>query len=188
MVTNLARVRTVMTGLPGTPAYSNFYFDAGTGDAGVYQSLVLDFWTALAGQIRMTLTMSMVNPIPIINDTTGEVVDVAVGDGGSVNSTGNTDELPPMTSGLLQMHTGVFYNSRELRGRCFIPYPLETSSTDGKPTSTYTDLIQATAEDLLGSEGANGAWRVWSRTKLVSNAVSSVAVWNQWASLRSRRD
>jgi hypothetical protein len=184
----LARVRTIWTGVAGTPAYSNFYFDADTTDAADFQAMVLETWDTIKTQIKEGVTATMVNPIPIINDGTGDVVDVAIGAGGSTSGTNTEDELPPMTSGLLQMHTGQFYGGRELRGRCFIPYPTRTLSSGGKPTSDYRGQLSDAFNGLLGISGANGAWRIFSPSKHVSNAVSSISIWDQWGSLRSRRD
>jgi len=187
-VSTVARVRTEFTGVAGTPAYSNFYFDSDSLTAGVYQTAVLDCWDAAKGAILDGVVATMINPIPIIDVSTGNVVDVAVGDGGSVTCTASADQLPPATSGLLQLHTGVYVAGREVRGRCFFPYPVETLSTDGKPISAYQETLTTFAELLQDPTHANGAWVIYSRAHARAEYITSWAAWGQWASLRSRRD
>lgn len=186
--TTIARVRTVFTGVAGTPAYSNFYFDDDGTAAGVYQSAVLDFWNALNGAFAPGVTWTMVNPIPIIESTTGQVVSVVTGDGGTGTESSSHEPLPFATSGLLQLHSGVFVAGREVRGRCFIPYPHEQDQTTGKPGSDYINAVQDAADTLLGSSGSNGAWAIWSRANARFELVTSTAVWSNWAVMRSRRD
>lgn len=187
-VTTVARVRTVFTGVAGSPAYSNLYFDATSADAGVYQTSVLDALDANSGAISSGVTMTMVNPIPIINVLTGQVVDVAIGDGGTTLGTSAGELLPPATNGLLQVHTGQFVGGREIRGRMFWPYPTEGSSDNGVPISDYIATLAAFAAQLQGISGANGAWVVYSRAHARAEYITSWSGWNEWASLRSRRD
>lgn len=176
------------TGVAGTPGYTNMYFDADTSSAGAYQTLVLGFWAAINPHIRSTATATMVNPIPIIDVATGEVVDVAIGDGGTQTGGGGDDLLPPATSGLLQLHTGVFVSGREIRGRNFIPYPTEPDSTNGVPIAAYMSDIADSANELQDVSHANGAWVVYSRAHARFESITTPSVWGQWASLRSRRD
>ncbi len=184
----VARIRTEFTGVAGSPAYSNLYFDASTLDAGVYQTAVLDMWGALTNLIEDGVTATMINPIPIIDVTTGQVVDVAVGDGGSAAMADSGDPLPPMTNGLMQFHTGTFVGGREIRGRSFVPYPTEAANTGGGPNSTYKTAVLNAFDAMNGSGGANGAFCIYSRAHHRFEYVSSMTIWDKWGSLRSRRD
>jgi hypothetical protein len=188
MASSVARIRTVFTGVGGSPAYSNLYFDDDGTAAGVYQSFVFDMWSTLKDIIDSRVTLTMVNPIPIIDTATGQTTGVVTGDGGTVVCTSSGDPLPPATSGLVQLHTGVFSGGREIRGRCFIPYPTEGQNTAGLPTSGYKGELIAAFEEMNGISGANGALSVYSRVHHGSELVTSIAAWDQWASLRSRRD
>lgn len=187
-VSTVARVRTEFTGVAGSPGYSNLYFDASTVDAGSYQAAVLSAWDNNSGAIDDAVTMTMVNPIPIISVASGQVVDVAIGPGGSTNGSSAGEPLPPATSGLLQLHTGQFVGGREIRGRMFWPYPTEDQNSGGVPITAYKDTLTAFAEQLQGISGANGAWVVYSRAHARAEYITSWASWNEWASLRSRRD
>ena len=187
-VTTVARVRTLWTGVAGSPAYSNFFFDATSTDAGVYQAQVLEMWVAGRAALRSGLTIAMVNPIPIIDVATGEVVDVAVGDGGSTTGTDTGDALPPANALLARMHTGVFVGGREIRGRCFVPYFTEASNSGGQPSSATVSGWNGLFTDLQAIDNANGAMTVYSRAHARAEYISAFDVWNQWGSVRSRRD
>lgn len=184
----VARVRTVFTGVAGAPAYSNLYFDDDGTAAGVYQTAAFTMWSTVKDLIDPRVTLTMVNPIPIIETTTGQVVSVVTGDGGTVLCTSSGDPLPPATSGLVQFHTGEFQGGRETRGRCFVPFPTEGQNTAGLPTAGYKSELVAAFETMNGSSGANGAHCVYSRANHDFKLVTDYAVWDQWASLRSRRD
>jgi len=187
-VTHVARVRTVFTGVAGSPAYSNFYFDDDGTAAGVYQTYVLAMWDSFKTAIRSGVVATMVNPIPIIETSSGHVVNVVSGDGGSTTGTDTGQELPPFTSGLVRMHTGVFVAGREIRGRCYIPYPTENANDAGLPGSGYTSALTADFETLQDADHANGSMVVYSRAHARAEYISSFDTWNQWGSLRSRRD
>jgi hypothetical protein len=178
----------VFTGVAGSPAYSNFYFDDNGVTAGVYQTSVLGMWDTIKTAIRSGVTVTMVNPIPIIEVASGQVVNVVSGDGGTTAGTDTGQELPPFTSGLVRMHTGVFASGREVRGRCYVPYPSENANDAGTPGSGYISGLTAAFVTLQGDNEANGAMVVYSRAHARAEYISSFDTWNQWGSLRSRRD
>jgi hypothetical protein len=187
-VSTVARIRTLFTGVAGSPAYSNLFFDASTVDAGTYQTAVLEAWDSNSSVFQSALTITMVNPIPIINVATGQVVDVAVGDGGDTQGTDSNDALPPTNCALVRMHTGIFVAGREIRGRCFVPYFTEANSTGGKPTSAFVAGWNTVFNNLQGTSGANGAMVVYSRAHARAEYITSFDTWTQWGSVRSRRD
>jgi len=187
-VTHVARLRLVFTGVTGTPAYTNWYVEATSVDAGVYQTLMLAAFDAESGLISDMITGEAVNPIPIIEVSSGDVVDVAVGDGGTVLGTASGDLLPREVNGLLQLHTGVYVGGREIRGRTFVPYPVEPSNDGGVPGTSYIAGLADLGDQFNNPDAANGAWVIYSRAHARAEYVSSYTGWSQWASLRSRRD
>lgn len=187
-VSSIARIRIVITGVPGTPAYLNYFFEATTLDAGNYQTAVLDMIDAGKAALRSGTTWTAVNPIPIIDVATGEVTDVAIGDGGAVAGTDSSDALPPANALLMRMHTSVFVGGREVRGRSFVPYFTEASNSAGSPSGATVSGWNGLFQDMNGTGGANGAMVVWSRAHARAEYVSSFDAWSQWGSVRSRRD
>lgn len=184
----VARVRMLFTGVAGTPGYLNLYFDADTSTAGAYQAATLDALVDFIDHVGTGCVVTAVNPIPIIDVATGAVVDVAVGAGGNFTFTGGTDLLPLATNGLARHHTGVFIGGRELRGRSFLPYPVESQSDLGKPSAGYITALNSLFSTLQDVSHANGAFVVYSPTHHQMAAVTGSDAWNQWAVLRSRRD
>jgi hypothetical protein len=186
--TTVARVRSVFTGVAGSPAYVNTYFDADSTSAGAYQAAMLIFWGDLQNAIRADANVEMLNPIPIVSSLTGQVVDVAVGDGGTVDFADSADPLPTANQLLVQLHTGVFVGGREIRGRMFIPYMTEAANTGGKTTSAAKNAVTDALDDMNDISHANGAFVVYSPTHHRFEYVSGYTVWDQWAVMRSRRD
>ena len=186
--TTIARVRTVFTGLAGTPGMSNFYFDADTSSAASYQPFVADFWDNISFMYKTGLVVTTLGQVDVIDPTTGQIVGYGTGSDIVTGGSDGGDELPPATNGLIRIHTGVFHSGRELQGKCFVPYPTENANTAGVPLSTYRSTITDACTTLNDISHANGAWCVWSRTNGLFELVSTVSVWQQWAVLRSRRD
>lgn len=188
-VGTMARIRTVFTGVGGTPAYSNFYFDADATGAGDYLEPVADFWSAMKSHIFVSVAMTTQGEIAIIDSATGNIVGTDSNSDIITQGTATGDLLPTSSSGLLRLRTGVYTGSREVRGRCFVPYPVEgDNGPGGGISSAYGSALLGAANDLLGITGSNGAWVVWSKKNGSYEYVSSVSVWGLWAVMRSRRD
>lgn len=187
-VSHVARLRLTFTGVAGSPAYVNWYVEATAVDAGVYQTLMLDAFNADSGMFSDDVTITAINPIPIIEVSTGNVVDTAVGDGGTTPGTAAGDLLPPATSGLMQMHTGVYVGGREIRGRTYLPYPVVGNNDNGVPSSSYIASIVDLSEQFNDSDHANGAWVIYSRAHARAEYVTQVSGWGEWAVMRSHRD
>lgn len=188
-VGTMARIRTVFTGVGGTPAYSNFYFDADETSARDYFEPVVDFWTTMKPHYFLGVTAQVQGDIAIVNSADGAIVGSSSGVSASITGTATGDLLPTSSSGLLRMKTGVYVNSREVRGRCFVPYPVEPDNGPGGGVSSgYVTTLLAAGGTLQGITGSNGAWVVWSRKNGQFFQVASVDVWGIWAVMRSRRD
>jgi len=187
-IDTVARIRTVFTGVAGSPAYSNLYFGADSTDAGNCQAAVFGMWENLLNAIQAGVVITMENPIPIIDVATGETTDVAVGDGGTATAADSGDPLPGMVNGLVQLHTGLFIGGRELRGRSFVPYPTEAANDAGVPDSDYINAMQDAFNDMRDPLGDGASFCVYSKTHAQAQTVSGLSAWTKFASLRSRRD
>jgi hypothetical protein len=181
----LLRVRTIWSLGTGQPYVSSHYF-VGTDDQAAADAAVADvaaFWGTIDAQVSNNYrwdTDAEVRVMTAQGVVIGSFPTVSQGAVGAET----TEELPPATQGLLRMHTGVFSNGRELRGRLFIPGVCEAQNNFGAPTVSYAGLVLGAANTLIG----NGTWVVWSRKNIQTELVTSASVWTAFASLRSRRD
>lgn len=194
----LARVRTIFTGVAGTPWYSNQYFNA-TGAGIPIQPMVdavNDFWTALRASIQSAVTWQVQGEVALIEDTTGNLVGLE-----NVTGLGNTgsaadDALPWQTQLLIRLNTSNFIHSRRLRGHIYVPALGEGNNTAGVPSSALRAAADAAAEALIADVEAplvvysrkfagtpNNPARVGSFA-----SVDSAEVATKWSVLRSRRD
>lgn len=184
----LGKVTTIWTGYPGTPWYSTHWFDVGDGSGSAdYVAYVGDFWLGIADQISSTVTFSVQGAVEEIDVATGQVVGGATASDAVGVGTATGDILPPMSQGLLRLGTGYYANGRQLRGRLFIPAPVESES-NGVPSSDYRAQIVQGGNSLQSSDEANGAWVVYSRRNHVAEYINAISAAPFWASLRTRRD
>lgn len=148
-----------------------------------------------AAQIPSGSTLAFDTAVQILNDADGELTNVAVGSSpSSVTFTGSGDPLPAQTQGLARFNTSNFLRGRNVRGRMFLPGPLEGSSgTNGKPNAGYLTAWN-TALGLLGTTIVTPISQVvWSRPTApgasdgISSAVSSRTMSTEWAVQRGRR-
>lgn len=198
----IARVRTVFTGVAGSPYYSNLYWDGAEDITGAQAAvdLVDEFWSLLASVMNIGLIGQIEAEVPIIEDTTGQIVGVNTTTGGVVDPTNAGEPLPWATQGLIRLATEGFVDGRRVRGRINIPGLGEGSSDAGVPNAAIIASMQAAGEILADS--SSPVLCIWCRPRAAnaeatppvaaragsSHNVSTVSVWNQWAQLRSRRD
>nr|CRY97797.1 hypothetical protein [uncultured prokaryote] len=184
----MIRIRTVFTGVAGSPYYTNMYFDAA--DVAAAQDahdLVLQFWDDIAGMRRSLLSGTVEGVVPVINPATGDItgsyglVEKNVSAGGD-----STDPLPPATQALLTLATGVYVGGRQLQGRTFLPgFGENANAAPGVLRSEYVATINAAAYDLLNT---GPDWVVWSRKNGAFEPIQSALVSPKWSVLRSRKD
>lgn len=181
------RVRTVFSGVPGTPYYSNLYFAAEGGTIAQARTAVNAFWEANKALISSNLQWIIENEVPSIDEATGDILSVAA-DATSYQSAGtqSSSPLPYSQQFLVRTRTGAFSGGREIRGRVFIPGPTTISASAGAVVNTAASAINTNAAALVAS--ANAQWVVWAKTKGEYAVINSTSVWNQFAVLRSRRD
>lgn len=183
---NLYRIRTVFTGVAGTPYLSTMFFQEATGTAQQAATAVSTFWGAVDAYMHQDVLWDIEQDVEVIDDTNGQIQSVVTTTGGTGNGALTDDLLPPATQGLIRWRTGVFVGGREIRGKTFVPAMTESSSNAGQIAGVVQTGLQNAANTLVGTANANLA--VWSRKNGVSEDVVSGSVWNQFAVLRSRRD
>ena len=182
------RVRTVFSGVPGTPWYSNIYFD----DDGVNGQIGIDavqtFWEALAGSMSPSVDWQVEGQVVVLDSVTGQPTGVFSGTGDTGSGTGTGDMLPSANQVLVTLNTGVWQAGRQIRGRLFCPGWTE-SANDGEG-QVYSGLVTAVlaAVTAMSEDPGNLTQLVWSRTGNVVYPVSSWSVSNKFALLKSRRD
>lgn len=197
---SIQRVRTVFTGVAGTPWYSNMYFDDDgvTPTAAENADAVDDFWEALAPLIDNGVTWTIGPEIPILDETDGTLTSVEAITVESGSGTAAGDPLPYATQGLGKLSTSDFVAGRRVQGRVFIPGMSEAASdATGKPASTTITSITDALTTLVASSGLI----VWSRPFEGAEgpperpprdgskaSITGVSAWTQWAVMRSRRD
>lgn len=183
---DLYRVRTVFTGIAGTPYLSTMYFRTIDGTAQQAVNAVGAFWGAVDGQMHTDLLWDTDSDVEVISDATGQIVSVQsttpVSGGGALSG----DILPPATQALIRWRTGSFVGGREIRGKTFIPGLTETAATSGQVTTATLTAFETAAATLQGTANANLV--VYSRANNTHAEVVSSSCWAQFAVLRSRRD
>ena len=184
----IQRVRSVITGVAGTPRYSNLYFQGPSDPDEDYVSAVHTMWTAAAGRILTGLTVTVQGAITVIDSSTGNVTAVGGFSDQTVTTSGGGGELPAATCGLARFRTGVYVAGREIRGRMFLPYPNLGDMVAAKPDSSYIATWNGAFDAMNMTGAANGAWCVYSPKNHRNELVANHDVWNNYAVLRSQRD
>lgn len=101
----------------------------------------------------------------------------------------STDPVTQASQALIRWRTGVYLNSREVRGRTFIPGILETYSTNGQLDD---GIVAGMADELVSFRTSHGAVPViWHRPKPGEDGamvpITSGSLWTEFAVLRRRR-
>jgi len=185
----LDRVRTIFTGVAGTPWYSNMYFDGSGTNEVAHVDMVRDFWTAIAGQINTLVTGTVQGDVAKVDSVTGNITGIVGVTPEVVDFTGAGDVLSPALQTCLNLLTGVFVAGRQLRGKVFVPGLTEAiNSPDGTPASGFLDAQVAAMEALITASNTAGNLQVWSPTHGVAHDVVNVSAKTTFAVMRSRRD
>jgi hypothetical protein len=183
---SLSRVRTVFTGVAGTPWYSNLYFDVDEGSTGAIRVALSEFWTDIENAGSALVSWTVEGEVTVIESTDGHLVTVQAGSNltGSFANTGN--ELPWANQFLVNLHTGNWANNRELQGRWNLPGFVTGNVEDGVWSSAATASIQGSLDTFLTA--VDPSWVVWSKTHGAYAPVTSAVANPGPAILRSRRD
>lgn len=147
--------------------------------------------TTLAAVIPAGVTITVPSSGDVIEDTTGELVDVWAGSGGGAVAGSGPSNTAAGVGACIGWYTGGIVNGRRLRGRTFVvPLTVNAYDLDGTLTASSLGVVQSFATALL----ASGGLAVWHRpttttsTDGTSYGVLSQRVKDKVAILTSRRD
>lgn len=198
----VARVRTIFTGVPGTPWYSNLYFldDGGSPIASDAVEWVDAFWSAIAPFMLSTISFAIEPLVPTYDETTGALTRQTGTSGGGGTGTDSTTALPWATQGLIRLRTAGLVNNRAVHGRIFVPGAPENQSENGVPVVGYRNGLLAAVAGLI--DDSVNTLAVWARPFAGDSgatppkparpgsqySVLTADVWDKWAVMRSRRD
>lgn len=186
---SIRRIRTVFSGVAGTPWYSNMHFTWVNGTEQDHLDAVGDFWGAIDVLQDDAITWAVESDATVINDATGDIIAIESGVGPTGAGTATFDPLPYQTQGLVNWLTGTFVAGRQLRGKTYVPGLTENANdASGIMTTAARDVIAAAATALVAASSVPGPLRVFSRKNLTSATVGSFVAPTKWAVMRSRRD
>lgn len=180
------RIRTVFTGVTGSPWVSTAFFGASGGTPSQAVTALGTFWSAVDNLMDSSVSWSTLADVETVNSANGQVTAVTnttpVAGGGGGGATG----VPIAAQGLVRWRTGMYVNGREIRGRWFIPGLATGSNSDGVVTPASVTTMQNAAAALIAD--ATSDLVIWSRKNHNEPSVVSASTWTQFAVLRSRRD
>lgn len=184
----MIRVRTVFTGVAGSPYYSNLYFANASAEAQEDAAeRVRLMWAELTNELSTPLQAQVESTIVTMDPATGDISSsLEVAPLAPVQYTNANERLPLFTQLLVTFKTGQFANGRELRGRMFIPgWTTADNSAIGRPESgTRANVLTVVNAFIAGDP----ALQVWSRKNGTIAPVTGISVGTEWSVLRSRRD
>ena len=191
-------VRSVATGVAGSPYYTNLYFNGDPGNVNIALGRVRQFWVDLAGVMRTGLVTNVESEVRVIDPASGDVTNILVGgEQTAVASSGSGAIAPPATQGLIRLQTSGLRLNRQVQGRIFIPGVTSAAvSAQGTALTAYqTTLTNAAAALRATTSGVQLV--VWSRPRPLigpvglpgqASPVTGASAWQEFAVLRSRRD
>lgn len=178
-----------MTGVAGTPWYSNTYHTLVGGSGQGVVDAVRDFWTNLAPSIDNAITVTVEGDTALVDDVSGAITGIDSVVARTLAGSSVANALPPATQGILHTFTGTFVGGRQLRGKIFIPGLVVTvADSIGAPTAALKTALLTQGALLVANTSGPGPLRVWSRTNGISAVVNSVTTPSKFGVLRSRRD
>nr|CRY97488.1 hypothetical protein [uncultured prokaryote] len=181
------RIRVIWTGVPGTPYYTNLYFNGMVqADVDPVALSVSTFLDSIADHVTASLTATFDPEVPVIDPGTGEVTGYLVNNESAVPMDGPTLALPPGTQALARLRTNTVSRGRRIQGHFFIPGPFEADNeAQGVPTAEYINDLGGALATLV--DLGDGQLVVWSKSSFVAAPVVSSSISPNWSSLRTRR-
>lgn len=184
----MLRVRTSFTSaIGGGPYLSTMYFtgddDQSGADAAV--AAVGTFWGAVDALMDTEVSWATVPEVAVL-DNSGVLQDVLATTPQSGTGAVTASSLPLASQALIRWITGGFVAGRRLRGRTFVPGLTTNALSNGRLASGTQTTLDAAAEALIAD--VNTTLAVWSKTNSLTFPVEQASVWNELATLRSRRD
>jgi hypothetical protein len=182
----MLRIRVAWGNITNGPAVSTFYTTGSVqSDANTATTAVASLMTSLQPYIVSGGNWTLQTSVEVIDPSTGQVTGLLTSPATTGNGSDANDLLPFAAQGLVQLHTGVIINGRELVGRVFLPGATEQRNTNGAPNSTYRAAISG-AFQTYASNLVNAV--VYSRTHQQMHNIVTVTSSPKWAILTSRRD
>lgn len=178
---------------------STMFFD-GAGLAVDAHSAVASFWQAIPTLVMGDNAGSVLGEIALVRETDGQILQIESAPPVAIDFTGTGEVSSLATQGLIRWRTSAFVDGREIRGRTFIPGPPEAFNVGGRPNASYMTALNDAAAAL--GDDPNSTLVVWRRPRPEQDppdpekparvgtfaVVTAVSAWQEWATLRSRRD
>lgn len=195
---SIARVTSLITGITGTPGYSNQFFSisgasATLAEANDVTGRVRALWAAMVSWLAVGVLVNVEAQVTSLDVPTGALTGIITATTPTVVTSTGTDALPLMTQAGLKLVTSTVSFRRLVQGRAFLgPLRVNATTVGGQPsTSLKTSVVTAGTALLSGATGA--APVVWVRPDVshsggATAVVTSVAAADKFWSLRSRRD
>lgn len=185
----MLRVRTIVTGVTGTPWYYNHYYGGTTSGEAAQALVATKAWVDGLKAIQYTgLTSQVQADVAYMNPTTGDVLGIYAGSSATYLSTGAGARSSYVDQILVRLRTGVYNAGREIRGRWFLPGIRQVAYVNGGVDASFITSINGINNSLLTAGTGAGGLVVWSRTGGLTAQVTTMPVWDQVAVQRSRRD
>lgn len=182
--TSMRRVDVQMTGAPGAPFYSRFFFEGVGPTPQQAADRTAAFWFAIRSVIGTGLTINVLPTVYDVDPVTGQITAAnTVTAPSAVAGSASDEKLPFANQGLVVWRTGTYRNGREVRGHTFIPQMTQAANSSGSADPAYRATIQAAAETLRSGDVC-----VYSPTARQWYSCDAVNVSTKIAVLRSRRD
>nr|CRY97360.1 hypothetical protein [uncultured prokaryote] len=183
----ITRVRTIWTGVAGSPAYTNLYSIQGSLDTVTLHTATANFFNGIRDQVSTGTVMTTEGDVALIDSVTGEIVGVESVPEIANTGAGSGGRVPGADNILLRWFTGDYIGGRQIRGRTYLPYMRSGAITaSGQVLGTSATAIENSASAYRIALGGSAV--VYSPKNGVGVQITSSSVWNEWAVMRSRRD
>lgn len=188
---NIFQIRTVHSGYPGAPGYTQHYFDASGETLGAQSAsdAVHTFWDAVYNQFAQGATYSIQADVSVLDDSTGALVDVEATTPLAQTIFAGSGGYAAGVGAVTKWICNEVHGSRRLVGRTFL-VPLGSNCYENNGTLISITLAQfrAAAAALQG----HADFGVWGRPVSGANGLFGKAVASNVrdhvAWLSSRRD
>lgn len=194
----MLRIRSVATGVAGTPWYTNIYMAGGSSAAADARGRVVTFWNTVGPLMRLDISTVVEPEVWEIDPATGDTLGITnAGAGVPTQGTSAGAPLPTANQALIRVATQGIVRNRRVRGKIYVPGLTTSGITDGRLSNATITALNNAAAGLVGGTGSTRLV-VWSRpndsffpgqtTPGQEFTATGTSVWNEFAVLRSRRD
>lgn len=185
--TPMLRVRTVVTGVAGSPYYLVGYFEDLTDNEQQCVDAWAAFTSAAAANQPTGSNWLTEGDVEVVDPITGDTIGVRGADQVLVLGSTNLPLLPPASQALIRWRTGVYVGGREIRGRTNMPLQFQDNATSGGTVKGSVQTFYKERADTLVNQ-ITAEHVVWSKTNGRWERTVTASVWDQFSVLRSRRD